>query len=113
MDTQTENSTTKPVVAPGVPLAVAAEIAAYLDLNTAAAAVDVTRQTMKEWIRDGLVPTYRLGHKFVRIKASDLLALYQPEPTTVPHRPEPPKRGPGRPRKHPVAVTGTTAEATT
>ncbi len=109
MDTHTEISTST-----RVPLAVAAEIAAYLDLDSAAAAVDVTRQTMKGWIRDGLVPTYRLGHKFVRIKASDLLALYQPEPATVPPRPEPAKRGPGRPRKHPVAAsTGTTAEATT
>src|SRR5438105_15515687 len=44
----------------------------YLNISEAAAQLGVSRVTIWRWIRAGLLPGRRLGHRTVRIRAEDL-----------------------------------------
>ena len=96
---------TPPAPAASVVPDAAANLAKYLDVKTAATALGIRSDTLYDWIQEGRVRVHRLGAKGIRIHVDDLEALFKPEPLrAVP----PVRRPPGRPRKHPVAVTGTT-----
>lgn len=53
----------------------------YLSLEQAAAHLDVSEKTLRRRIADGTVPAYRLGHRAIRIKITDLDQLLRPIPT--------------------------------
>ena len=47
----------------------------YYSISQAAALFGVSRVTIWRWIRAGLLPVWRLGHRTVRIKSEDLERL--------------------------------------
>lgn len=54
----------------------------YLSLEEAAEYLCVSEKTLRRRIADGTVPAYRLGHRVIRIKITDLDQLLRPIPTT-------------------------------
>ncbi|MGI9085388.1 MAG: helix-turn-helix domain-containing protein [Aeromicrobium sp.] len=55
----------------------------YVSVKQAAEALGVTDKTFRSYIADGLVPAFRVGPKFVRIRVDDLEALARPIPTAA------------------------------
>jgi excisionase family DNA binding protein len=97
-----------------IPPEVAAELADYIDVATAAELLDLAPGTVRDWIKDDRIPVYKLGNHTIRIKASDLLGLFVPKPRKTVPQPiggTPVRRGPGRPRKHPVTAVDPFASA--
>lgn len=50
----------------------------YLSLVTAAEILDVNERTVRNWIREGRIQSYRMGPRQIRIKRADLDALLKP-----------------------------------
>lgn len=55
----------------------------YVSVRDAAKLLGVTDKTFRGYIADGLVPAYRVGPKFVRVREDDLDALVRPIPTAA------------------------------
>ena len=51
------------------------ELPPMMNLKQAADVLDVSVSTVRNWIKDGTLPAYRLGPRFVRVMVSDLNAL--------------------------------------
>jgi excisionase family DNA binding protein len=49
-----------------------------LTMSEAAKALGVSIPTIKRWLKDGRIPTYRLGPRFVRIRRADLARALTP-----------------------------------
>lgn len=52
--------------------------AAYLTIDEVAHACRVTDRTVRNWIRAGRLPAYRVGPQAVRIAVDDVAALMKP-----------------------------------
>jgi len=57
-----------------------APIGRFVSVNEAAAILDVSTRSVRTWIADGTLPAYRVAHKVVRIRESELLAILSPIP---------------------------------
>jgi len=49
-----------------------------VDLKQAADALDVSVNTVRNWVKDGTLKAYRLGPRLLRVRVSDLNALVSP-----------------------------------
>jgi excisionase family DNA binding protein len=49
-----------------------------MDLKQAADALDVSLNTVRNWVKDGTLKAYRLGPRLLRVMVSDLNALVSP-----------------------------------
>ncbi|WP_448005323.1 hypothetical protein [Agromyces bauzanensis] len=45
----------------------------FIDIPTAATWMDVSEETMRRFVRSGIVKAYRFGPTLIRIKVEDLL----------------------------------------
>lgn len=50
----------------------------FIDQDTAADFAGVSVKTIRRFIADGRIPAYRLGKRVIRIRRSDLEALFVP-----------------------------------
>tara|TARA_R110001606_G_scaffold102772_4_gene225279 strand:- start:1813 stop:2034 length:222 start_codon:yes stop_codon:yes gene_type:complete len=54
------------------------ELPPMMDLKQAADALDVSLNTVRNWVKDGTLKGYRLGPRLLRVMVSDLNALVSP-----------------------------------
>jgi len=54
------------------------ELPPMVDLKQAADALDVSVNTVRNWVKDGTLKAYRLGPRLLRVRVSDLNALVSP-----------------------------------
>lgn len=60
-------------------------MALFLSLDEASDRLGVHVSTFRQWIRDGLVPAYRVGQRFTRVDWEEVLAAIR---TAEPKQPE-------------------------
>jgi len=53
-------------------------LAQYCDLKTVHARTAVPMSTLREWIREGKLPAFRLPGRQIRVRESDVQALFTP-----------------------------------
>jgi len=54
------------------------ELPPMVDLKQAADALDVSLNTVRNWVKDGTLKAYRLGPRLLRVRVTDLNALVSP-----------------------------------
>ena len=54
------------------------ELPPMVDWKQAADALDVSVNTVRNWVKDGTLKAYRLGPRLLRVRVSDLNALVSP-----------------------------------
>jgi excisionase family DNA binding protein len=50
----------------------------YYTYAGAASYLDVSKNTIRNWVRDGVIPAVRFGDRAVRIRREDLIAAASP-----------------------------------
>ena len=63
----------------------------FVTVSEAAKALRVSVPTIKRWLKDGRIPAYHLGHRYIRIRRTDLTRVFTPmreEVSRVPDRPQ-------------------------
>jgi excisionase family DNA binding protein len=56
----------------------------YVPFGEAVAYANVSAGTMRDWIRRGLLPAYRIGPRLLQIDLNDVDQLRRPVPTVKP-----------------------------
>jgi len=59
------------------PVIVPAELPRYVSTTAAAKIVGMNSATVREWIRLGRLPAYRVGGRVTRIAVADLLGMFE------------------------------------
>lgn len=53
----------------------------FLSISGSAELIGVTEKTIRNWISAGTLPAYRVGGRTIRIRRTDVEALFRPIPT--------------------------------
>jgi len=64
----------------------------FVTVSEAAKALRVSVPTIKRWLKDGRIPAYRLGPRYIRIRRADLTGVLTPMREEVSPMPEGPVR---------------------
>jgi excisionase family DNA binding protein len=57
-------------------------------VEDAAKLLGVKRQTVYLWVRQGLIPCYRVGKRLIKFDTNELLASFKVEPSVTPQQPK-------------------------